>query len=223
MPDRPALHILIVDDHTLVRIGIRHQLSGDPRITVVGEAESAADAVRLVMSLTPDVVILDLNLPDGSGIDACRRILLHSPATRVLIMSVFDEAETVQAAMTAGAQGYVLKDITGDMLRQAVHTVAGGGSFLCPRLVRSIWTGPPAEASQALSLLSRQERRILPLLAEGKTNKEIGAVLALSEKTVKNYLANMFVKLQITRRTQAVALYLRGRRTAQESDVSMPA
>ncbi len=213
MARRSPIRVLLVDDHGLVRIGIREQLASCQDFSVVGEAASVKQAVELAHSLTPQVVMLDLNLPDGSGIQACRRILAGAPDMHVLIMTICDDSATVRAAIAAGAQGYVLKDIRPDMLLEAVRTVAIGVSFFHPRSMcaalsaSSVPSDP--EALYGLGKLSRQEQRILPLLGEGRTNKEIGFVLALSENTVKNYLSNMFRKLKISRRTQAVTLYQR--------------
>ncbi|NOT21678.1 MAG: response regulator transcription factor [Nitrospiraceae bacterium] len=213
MARRSPIRVLLVDDHSLVRIGIREQLAGCQDFSVVGEAASVKQAVELAHSLTPQVVMLDLNLPDGSGIQACRRILADAPDMRVLIMTICDDSAAVRAAIAAGAHGYALKDIRPDMLVEAVRTVATGISFFHPRSMCAVLSASSAvsdpEALYGLGELSRQEQRILPLLGEGKTNKEIGFVLALSEKTVKNYLSNMFRKLKISRRTQAVTLYQR--------------
>jgi two-component system response regulator DevR len=212
VPRRTRIRVLLVDDHGLVRIGLREQLTSCPDFSVVGEAASVKHAVELAHRLTPQIVLLDLNLPDGSGIQACRRILAAAPATRVLVMTICDDSETVQAAIAAGAHGYVLKDIGPDMLLDAVRTVAIGASFFHPRSIHEILPSSSAalnpEDLYGLRTLSPQERRILPLLGEGRTNKEIGFLLALSENTIKNYLSNMFRKLKITRRTQAVRLYL---------------
>jgi two-component system response regulator DevR len=190
MPRRPRIRVLLVDDHGLVRIGLREQLTSCPDISVVGEAASVKQAVELAHLLTPQIVLLDLNLPDGSGIQACRRILAGAPATRVLIMTIYDDPATAQAAIAAGAHGYVLKDIGPDMLLEAVREVAMGASFFHPSSIREILSASSVasdpEKLHGLEMLSRQEQRILPLLGDGRTNKEIGLVLALSENTVKN-------------------------------------
>ncbi len=157
-------------------------------------------------------MLLDLNLPDGSGIQACRLILADTPTMRVLIMTICDDSVTMQAAIAAGAHGYVLKNIRMDMLQEAVRAVAMGASFFHPcsmfTALPTSAAGSDPDACDGLRKLSRQERRMLPLLEAGRANKEIGCALALSENTVKNYLFNMFRKLQITSRTQAVVLYL---------------
>lgn len=226
MPQRPRIRVLLVDDHGLVRIGLREQLTSGSGFSVVGEAASVEQAVERVRRLTPHIVLLDLNLPDGSGIHACRRILAVAPATRVLIMTICDDFATVQAALAAGAHGYVLKDIGPDLLVEAVQTVAMGALFFHPRSIRESLSASSAVSDPAardgLGNLSRQEQRILPLLGEGRTNKEIGSVMALSENTVKNYLYNMFKKLNVTRRTQAVTLYLQ-KQQRDSSNVSLSA
>jgi DNA-binding NarL/FixJ family response regulator len=226
MPRRHRIRVLLVDDHGLIRIGLREQLTSCPDFSVVGEAASVEQAVELAHSLTPKIVLLDLNLPDGSGVQACRRILAGAPATRVLIMTICDDSAAVHAAMAAGAHGYVLKDVGPDMLLEAVRAVARGASFFYPRSIHEVLSASSAasnpEELHRLRTLSRQEQRILPLLGEGRTNKEIGLVLALSENTIKNYLSNMFRKLKISRRTQAVTLYLQQQRR-NLSNVSLSA
>ncbi|THJ12147.1 MAG: response regulator transcription factor [Nitrospira sp. CG24C] len=225
MTRRSLIRVLLVDDHGLVRIGIREQLASCQDFSVVGEAASVKQAVELARRLTPQVVLLDLNLPDGSGHQACRRILAGVPATRVLIMTICDDSAAVHSAIAAGAHGYVLKDVGPDMLLEAVRAVASGASFFHPRSIHEVLSASSApsdpEALYGLGKLSRQEQRILPLLGEGRTNKEIGFVLALSENTVKNYLANMFRKLKITRRTQAVTLYQRQQQHCDLLNVSL--
>jgi two-component system response regulator DevR len=216
VPRRAQIRVLLVDDHGLVRIGLREQLASCRDFSVVGEAASVAQAVELARRLIPEIVLLDLNLPDGSGIQACRQILADAPASRMLILTIDDDSAAVRAAVEAGAHGYVLKDIGRDMLIQAVRTVATGASYFHPRLLRAVLSGSSADSGSkegyGLEKLSRQEQRILRLLEEGKTNKEIGLAMALSGKTVRNYLANMFKKLKISRRTQAVTLYVRGQK-----------
>jgi DNA-binding NarL/FixJ family response regulator len=210
MPRRLRIRVLLVDDHSLVRIGLKEQLTGCLDISVVGEASSVVQAVECASRLSPTIVLLDLNLPDGSGAEACRQILADRPGIRVLIMTICDDSVAMQAAMAAGAHGYVLKDVGLDMLLRAVRTVAAGKSFFYPPSIR------PARPSSAAAdqedfdgweKLSPQERRILPLLGEGRTNREIGDALGLSEYTIKNYLSNIFRKLKVTRRTQAVMRY----------------
>ncbi|ULA64190.1 MAG: DNA-binding transcriptional activator DevR/DosR [Nitrospira sp.] len=205
------LRLLIVDDHEVVRIGLSAVLDLTPGMKVVGQARNKADAISQCRRAKPDVVLLDIRLPDGSGIDAARDILSARPETRVLFLTSFADEHTVLEAVLSGAQGYLLKDIASAGLVKAIKTVASGQPLIDPRLAThtlswlkslSTGTGPSKR-----SLLSPQEQRILPLVAEGLTNKEIARRLELSEKTIKNYLANIYSKLQIGRRSQVAAMY----------------
>lgn len=211
MVAKPVRRILLVDDHPIVRVGVKEQLASTTDLRVIGEAASAAEAVTLAEALKPDLVLLDISLPDASGVQVCRQIAVSRPQTRILMMSIYDDADLVRGAITAGAHGYVLKGASTDMLLEAVRVVAGGSSFLHPQLIGMVLTevrksmcGRPRER---VTSLSPQEQRMLPLVAEGKTNKEIGSEMILSDKTVKNYLANMFAKLKVSKRSQAAALY----------------
>ncbi|OQW66381.1 MAG: hypothetical protein BVN29_07960 [Nitrospira sp. ST-bin5] len=208
--------LLIVDDHEVVRQGLRTLLNLEPDFRVIGEAASVADAVTRTAHLRPSVVLLDVKLPDGSGIAACRQILAATPATRVLMLTSFSEDAMVVEAVQGGAHGYALKDVRTTDLIQAIRTVASGQGYLDPRVAQQTlhWIRDRSHAAvghsqDRLTRLSPQERAILPLLAEGKTNKEIAADLRLSDKTIKNYLANIFDKLQVRRRTEAVSWYIR--------------
>ena len=212
MAPRSVHRILLVDDHPIVRVGVKERLEGTTDLRVIGEAASAAEAVTLAEALEPDLVVLDIGLPDASGVQACRKILASRPGTRILMMSMHDDMVLVRGAITADAHGYVLKGTSADMLLDAIRLVAAGSCFLHPRLIGMVLTevresmcGRPRER---VTSLSPQEQRILPLLAQGKTNKEIGSEMILSDKTVKNYLANMFAKLKVSGRSQAAALYL---------------
>jgi len=205
------IRLLLVDDHEIVRIGLRTLLSRFPSINVVGEAGSVAEAVSETARLIPDVVLLDIRLPDGSGFDACRQIQKLQTETRVLVLTSFADDNIIFEAIAAGADGYLLKEINGDALVRAIEAVAAGQSILDPAITRRvlgrIQPNPEAGASAKLALLSAQEQRILALVAKGKTNKEIAADLGLSDKTVKNYFSNVLDKLQLTRRTQAAAFF----------------
>ena len=216
MTPRPVYRVLLVDDHPVVRLGLRERLAGTTDLRVVGEAASSADAIEAADALKPDLVLLDISLPDGSGVHACKQIMASQPDMRILIMSIHDDAALVRSALAAGAHGYVLKDAPADMLIDASRLVASGSSFIHPRLIGTVLKGVREQMGdgphQQMASLSPQERRILPLVAEGKTNKEIGSALILSDKTVKNYLANMFTKLHVTSRSQAAALYVRALR-----------
>jgi DNA-binding NarL/FixJ family response regulator len=205
------LRLIIVDDHEVVRIGLSAVLTLAPGIKVVGQAARKNEATALSRRLKPDLVLLDIHLPDSSGIDAARDILATCPDTRVLFLTSFADDHTVVEAILAGAHGYVLKDIASDALVRAIKTVASGQALLDPRLAMYIppWlkTGSRQSRHTRRSLLSPQEQRLLPLVAQGATNKEIADALRLREKTVKNYLANIYAKLRISRRSQVAALY----------------
>jgi two-component system response regulator DevR len=208
------IRILLVDDSELVRRGIKTVLASqaDPPIAVVGEAGTVATAISTCLQVKPDIVLLDIRLPDGSGLDACRKILQRLPATRIVVLTSYSNDNFVYEAVTAGAQGYLLKDIDPAGLLQAVHDVAAGRSILDPdataRVLRLLRAGTGADHANDLSILSNQERRVLALVAEGLTNKQVGDKLALSENTVKNYLVNVFEKLQVKRRAQAAAIFV---------------
>ena len=215
--------LLIVDDHEVVRQGLRTLLELEPDFRVIGEATSVEAAVTQTARLQPNVVLLDVKLPDGSGIDACRQILATTPTTRVLMLSSFSDDAMVVAAVQSGAHGYALKDIHTRDLIQAIRTVARGQGYLDSRVAQQTlhWIRDRSRAASGhspdrLTRLSPQERAILPLLAEGKTNKEIAVDLRLSDKTVKNYLANIFDKLQVRRRAEAVSWYIQTTQTSSQ-------
>ena len=208
--------LFIVDDHEVVRQGLRTLLELEPDFHIVGEAASVAEAVTGTVRLKPQVVLLDVKLPDGSGITACRQILTAMPSTRILMLTSFSDDTIVVDAVQGGAHGYALKDVRTRDLVHAIRTVASGQGYLDPRVaqqtlhwIRHRTQAGPSSAPDRLTRLSPQERAILPLLAEGKTNKEIAASLRLSDKTIKNYLANIFDKLQVRRRTEAVSWFIR--------------
>ena len=211
-PTPRRIRVLVVDDSELVRSGLRTLLGSYPDIEVIGETDSAAGALREVQALRPDLVLLDLRLPDGDGCDVCRRILRDRPECRVLVLSSKLDARSVSEAITAGAHGYLIKDIDGPGLVQGIMDVAAGRTVLAPAITSQVMqlmrTSQHQESlRKRFDSLSAQERRVLEHVARGLTNKEVAAELGLSEKTVKNYLSNLFEKLQIARRSQAVALY----------------
>ena len=210
----PSIKLFIVDDSELVRTGLRTLLSDERNIQIVGEAPNVTIAVRNASQLRPDVVLMDIRLPDGTGFDACRQILNHLPETRVLFLTSVVDDRLVDEAIRSGGHGYLLKEIDGRGLVQAILDVAAGKSILDPavtaRVMQLLKTG--SKQNSLLDSLSPQEKRVLALIAEGKTNKEVGTEMNLSEKTVKNYLANVFDKLGTTRRSQAVAMFV-GRKT----------
>jgi two-component system, NarL family, response regulator DevR len=210
-PKRKPIRLLIVDDHEVVRIGLAAVLNLSPGMQVVGQASGKEEAKRLALRLKPDVVLLDIRLPDGNGVEAAREILANCPNVRVLFLTSFADDHTVLEAILSGAQGYILKDIASHALVQAIKRVAAGQALIDPRLARHSLHGltqaAPVPGQTKRTLLSRQEQRLLPLVAQGFTNKEIATQLQLSEKTVKNYLANIYSKLQIGRRSQVAAFY----------------
>ncbi|HEX2056049.1 MAG TPA: response regulator transcription factor [Nitrospiraceae bacterium] len=205
------IHVYIVDPHEIVRVGLRALLDSDPEFTVVGEATSKQQALANLVRLKPEIVILDVRLEDGSGIEAAHELLALYDKTRILFLSNSLEDQTLLSAVASGAHGYVLRDAGTETLLQALRTVARGHAYLDPRVTHHTFAYLRRIAGRTVERnsppLSPQEQRLLPLVAQGKTNKEIAAELGLSDKTVKNYLANVYNKLHITRRSQAAAFY----------------
>ncbi len=211
-PARKPIRLLLVDDHEVVRVGLRTVLHNRQGITVVGEAGSKAAAVQAVMRLKPDIVLMDVRLPDGSGVEASRAIFAGYPATRIIFLTSYMNDNSARAAMLAGAQGYVVKNIDSGQLIRSILGVSNGLSMFDPALTRrasSRNVGSGEARPEREPSLAPQEERVLALMAEGLTNKEIAVSLQLSEKTVKNYAANMFQKLQISRRAQAAAYFVK--------------
>ena len=211
-PVKNRIRLVLVDDSLVVRMGLRSLLSTDPRIEVVGEAGTVAAAVETCTHVKPAVVLLDIRLPDGTGFDACRQILAKLPDTRVLVLTSVADETLVDEAIRAGAHGYLLKEIDGRGLLQAVFDVSEGKSILDPAVtarVIQLVKGGSSASRDALAVLSPQERKVLALIAEGQTNKEVANGLGLAEKTVKNYLSNIFEKLHVSRRSQAAAMFVR--------------
>ncbi|MBN1172756.1 MAG: response regulator transcription factor [Micromonosporaceae bacterium] len=202
------IRVFLLDDHEVVRHGLRDMLEREGDIEVVGESGSAIEATHRVPALRPDVAVLDARLPDGSGIDVCRDARSVDPSIQALILTSFEDDEALFAAIMAGAAGYLLKQIRGTDLVEAVRRVAAGQSLLDPavtqRVLERIRKGP--DQPDELRLLTEQERRILALVAEGLTNREIAARMFLAEKTVKNYVSSLLAKLGLERRTQAAVL-----------------
>jgi two-component system, NarL family, response regulator DevR len=200
-----TIKVYLLDDHEVVRRGLRELLEVEPDIEVVGESGSAAEAARRIPALRPDVAVLDGRLPDGSGIDVCRDVRSIDPTVHALILTSYDEDAALFAAIMAGASGYVLKDIRGTDLVDAIRRVAAGQSLLDPavtaRVLERLRSGP--EQDPRLAGLTDQERKILDHIAEGKTNRQIGEEMFLAEKTVKNYVSSLLAKLGMQRRTQA--------------------
>jgi DNA-binding NarL/FixJ family response regulator len=198
--------VFLLDDHEVVRRGVRDLLEAEPDITVVGEAGTAESALARIPALRPDVAVLDVRLPDGDGVSVCREIRSKMPEVACLMLTSFGDDEALFDAIMAGAAGYVLKQIRGTDLVGAVRTVASGQSMLDPQAAGRLMASlrKPAKADP-LAGLTPQERRILELIGEGLTNRQIGERLFLAEKTVKNYISAMFAKLGMERRTQAAA------------------
>ncbi len=199
------IRVFLLDDHEIVRRGIRELLEGEPDIAVVGESGSAAEATRRIPALRPDVAILDGRLPDGSGIDVCREVRSQNPEINALILTSYDDDEALFSAIMAGAAGYVLKQVRGNDLVDMVRRVAAGQSTLDPavtaQVLERVRNGPPVD--KELAALTEQEHKILDLIGEGQTNRQIAQQMYLAEKTVKNYVSSMLAKLGLTSRTQA--------------------
>jgi len=220
MPDpdssgtRP-LSLLIVDDHEVVRQGLAALLGRRPEFQVVAEAGTVAEAVAAARKFRPDLVVMDVRLPDGSGIEACREIRAEMPDTRVVMLTSYPDEDAVLSAIIAGASGYLLKQVRARDLVSALETVGRGESLLDPavtgRVLERIRRIATADHPDELAQLTSQEQKILLLVAEGKTNKEIAADVFLSDKTVKNYVSSILAKLNLERRAQAAAFMARVR------------
>ena len=207
----PKIAVYLLDDHEVVRQGLRTLLEGAGDIEVVGESGSAVEATVRIPELRPDVAILDGRLPDGSGVEVCREVRSVDPGIRALILTSYDDDEALFAAIMAGASGYVLKEIKGNDLVGAVRQVASGNSLIDPALTSRVLhrlRNPDAVASEFASL-TEQELKILAHVAEGQTNRQIGEQMHLAEKTVKNYVSNILAKLGLERRTQAAVMATR--------------
>ncbi len=210
MSDEP-IRLFLLDDHEVVRRGLKDLLEQEDDIEVVGESGLAADASARIPAIRPDVAVLDARLPDGSGIEVCRDVRSADPSIAVIILTSYDDDDALFAAIMAGAAGYVLKQVRGTDLVDAVRRVAGGQSLLDPAVTQRVLTrireGQPTE--DPLAALTKQERRILTLIGEGLTNRQIAAEMFLAEKTVKNYVTQLLSKLGLERRTQAAVLVTR--------------
>jgi DNA-binding NarL/FixJ family response regulator len=211
MPDqvseRGKIKVFLLDDHEIVRRGVRELLEAEPDIEVIGEAGTASSALARIPALQPDVAVLDVRLPDGDGVTVCREIRSKMPDIACLMLTSFGDDQALFDAIMAGASGYVLKQIRGTDLVGAVRTVAAGESMLDPEAASKVMARMRDQAvkSDPLAGLTGQERRILELIGEGLTNRQIGERMYLAEKTVKNYVSALFAKLGMERRTQAAA------------------
>lgn len=207
-PGEEPVRVFLLDDHEVVRRGVAALLDAEPDLEVIGEAGSASQALARIPALRPDVAILDVRLPDGDGVSVCREIRSQLPDVACLMLTSFADDDALFDAVMAGAAGYVLKQIHGTDLVGAVRTVASGQSLLDPRSTARMLERLREQANRKdpLAALSDQERRILELIGEGLTNRQIGERMYLAEKTVKNYVSNLLAKLDMQRRTQAAAL-----------------
>jgi two-component system response regulator DevR len=205
------IRVFLLDDHEVVRRGLRALVESDGDIEVVGEAASGAEALARVPALRPAVAILDVRLPDGSGVEVCRQLRSSIPDLACLMLTSFADDEALVDAILAGAAGYLLKEVRGADILGAIRTVAAGGSLLDPgttaRALARLRSHPTAD--DPLSGLSPQERRVLDMIGEGLTNRQIGTRMSLAEKTVKNYVSNVLSKLDLQRRTQAASMVTR--------------
>jgi two-component system response regulator DevR len=202
-----SVRVFLVDDHEVVRRGVAEVLEDDPGITVAGEAGSMAEALVRVPAVRPDVVVIDMRLPDGDGADLCRGLRERVPELRCLVLTSYSEQDAFDAAVRAGASGFLLKQVRGPALVSAVRTVAAGGTMfddIAPVVTRR--RRPAAAGGDRLGLLTDQERTVLRLIGQGLTNRQIGERMGLAEKTVKNYTSHLLAKLGLERRTQAAIL-----------------
>ena len=201
----PVIRVFLLDDHEIVRRGVKDLLELEPDIQVVGEASNAAEALARVPALRPDVAVLDVRLPDGDGVTVCRELRSQMPSLACLMLTSFADDEALFDAILAGASGYVLKQIRGSDLTGAVRAVAAGESLLDPRATAKVMERLRDHASRKdpLAALTEREREILVLIGEGLTNRQIGERIFLAEKTIKNYVSNLLAKLGMQRRTQA--------------------
>jgi len=219
MQQRP-LKVMIVDDHEVVRMGLRMLMENQGGLRIVGEAGTAAEAVEMSLSLRPDVVLMDVRLPDESGIEACRKIRSAKPGIRVLMLTSYSDDEAIFSSILAGASGYLLKRLEAEQLYRAVIDVGQGKSLLDPTInqavikrIQEICNGGPG---RGIDSLTEREREILKLIAAGLTNREIADRIYLSEKTVRNYITSIFDKLDVSHRTEAAVYYLKRKKKEEE-------
>jgi DNA-binding NarL/FixJ family response regulator len=214
-PRHGPLRILVVDDHEVVREGLVSSLDRRDGFQVVGQAGTVAEAIATAARIVPDLVVMDVRLPDGSGIEACREIRSHHPATKVVMLTSYPDEEAVLSAIVAGASGYLLKETRMRDLVHALETVGAGGSLLDPgvtgKVLERVRRMAHDDQDDELARLTVQERKILLLVAEGKTNRQIASEVFLSDKTVKNYVSSILSKLDLQRRAQAAAFVARRR------------
>lgn len=219
MTEKRSIRVLIADDHAVVRSGLRSILESEDDIEVVGDAADGHQALEAAQELLPDVILMDINMGDWDGVTATRRVRNSVPSCRVIVLTNYDEDNLVFSSIRAGASGYLLKEVSGHQLTNAIRTVADGFSLIYPSVARRVLdefgrlrggSVAPANDDQGYSDLTPREREVLKLVASGRANKEIGTELGISERTVKTHISNIFSKLQLTDRTQA-ALYVHNR------------
>jgi two-component system response regulator DevR len=219
MNDEPAIRVLLLDDHEIVRRGLISLLDAEPDITVVGEAATAREALTRIAATAPDVAVLDVRLPDGSGIDVCRDVRQSHPGVACLILTAFDDDEALSAAVVAGAAGYVVKDVRAGGLLEAIRAVATGRRLIdaaTARLVARRLATPRRDTT--FDSLGLREHQILALIGDGLTNRQIAGRLGLAEKTVKNYVSSLLAKLGLEHRTQAAILHVEHARPGTARD-----
>ena len=208
MPDGSNISILIADDHTLFRGGLNALFLSVPDTEVVGEASTGREAVALAADLQPDVVLMDIQMPDVNGIEATRAVVRDSPHVGVIVVTMFEDDDSVFAAMRAGARGYVLKGADQEEILKVIHSVAAGEAHFGPEIARRLMgffsTPRPAAPTETFPELTAREREVLDLIAAGHNNREIAKSLYLSPKTVRNHISNIFTKLQVADRAQAI-------------------
>ncbi len=202
------VRVLIADDHPVFRYGLRTLLKADPTLEIVGEATNGKEAIAQTSELSPDVILMDLNMPGMNGIQAIRRILTDHPEVHILVLTMFDDDDSVFAAMRAGARGYLLKGAEGGEMLQAIHVVSTGEAIFSPsiaqRLMQYFGASRPRGADQPFPDLTEREREVLALIAQGYTNQAIAERLVITPKTVRNHISAIFSKLQVTSRLEAI-------------------
>lgn len=216
------VRVLLVDDHEIVRRGVKTVLEDRDDIVVIGEAGTVRRAVSEAARLEPDVTLMDLRLPDGSGVEACRQILAIAPESKIVILTSYADEDALYSAVMAGAAGYILKDLDSGKLRDAIVTVADGGSLLDPKMATAVLermrqVGMPHPADELFSTLTAKQNLIVQLIGEGLTNREIAEQLSLTEKTVKNYVSQIFSKLSVQRRSQVAGMATERRLRREQS------
>ncbi|HEV8230207.1 MAG TPA: response regulator transcription factor [Candidatus Limnocylindria bacterium] len=210
MRERSAIRVLIAEDHAVVRSGLRSILDSEPDMEVVGEAADGDQALTLAQDLLPDVILMDVKMGATDGITATRKIRGVVPSARVVVLTSYDEDDLVFASIRAGASGYLLKEVSAQQLVNSIRTVADGFSLIYPSVARRVldeFGRPKKTGEESLAELTPREREVLKLVASGRANKEIGALLGISERTVKTHISNIFSKLELTDRTEA-AMYM---------------